>query len=260
MARSPWRIAGASVTGAYHELKGEACQDRHCVQVTPGGALIAVVSDGAGSARFGGEGAAMLCEQVSAALAKALGKGKPRVSRALLIKACRAVCAGIRAARARALDEVPPDAGLYDYHATLVGAVMLPGKGGLFFHIGDGAALAMGGERWAMSAPRNGEYSYETYFFTESDWRRNLRFKLVEPGFDTVFVMTDGVTDLGLRNNGRTPEPFMAFFDPIGRFLAGASREDGEQALAATLDTPAARERSNDDKTLVWAQAMASAR
>lgn len=255
MAKSPWRFAGASVTGAYHELRDEPCQDRHRVQVTPGGALIAVVSDGAGSARFGGEGAAMLCTQVAAALAKAIGKGKPKATRATLLKGCRAVCAGIAAARAQALDEVPPDAGLYDYHATLVGAVVLPGKGGLFFHIGDGAALAVNGERWAMSCPRNGEYSYETYFFTESDWRRNLRFKLIEPGFDTIFVMTDGVTDLGLRNMAGKPEPFMAFFEPIGRFLAGATREAGEAALAGTLNTPAARERSNDDKTLVWAQA-----
>jgi hypothetical protein len=224
------------------------------LQVTPGGALIAVVSDGAGSARYGGEGAVILCEQVGAALARLFGKAKPRPSRALLRQACRAVEAGVEATRARVLAEAPPDAGMYDYHATLVGAVALPGKGGLFFHIGDGAALAFDGERWLLSPPHNGEYSYETYFFTEPGWRRNLRFRLIEPGYDTIFVMTDGVTDLGLRNRGEGPEPFMAFFEPIGRFLASASREEGERALATTLDTPAARERSSDDKTLVWAR------
>jgi hypothetical protein len=256
MARSPWCVAGTSVTGAYHALKGDTCQDRHRIQVTPGGVLIAVVSDGAGSARHAGEGAAILCEQVSAALAKAAGKGRGKPSRGLIRKAVRAVCAGIEAARAKALDEAPADSGLHDYHATLVGAVVAPGKGGLFFHIGDGAALALDGERWTLSAPRNGEYSYETYFFTESDWRRNLRFMLIEPGHDTIFVMTDGVTDLALKTVAGKPEPFLPFFEPIGRFLAGASREAGEAALAGTLDTEAARARSNDDKTLVWAQGI----
>jgi hypothetical protein len=253
MKASPaWQVAGASVTGTYHHLRGDSCQDRHRLEVTPGGALIAVVSDGAGSARLGGEGAAMLCEQVARALGKALGRGKLRPSRALLLRTCRAVYLGIEAARGA----VPPGADLHDYHATLVGAVVLPGVGGLFFHIGDGAALALAadGGRWTMSAPRNGEYSHETYFFTESQWRRNLRFKLVEPGFDTIFVMSDGVTDVGLKNLGTGPEPFMPFFEPIARFLAGSSREDGEQALQATLDSEAVRERTHDDKTLVWAQ------
>jgi hypothetical protein len=260
MAAAPaWRVAGSSVTGTYHSVRGDDCQDRHRLGVTPGGALIAVVSDGAGSARFGGEGAAMLCEHVSASLVRALGHGKPKPSRGLLRRGLRAVCAGVEAARAQALDEAPADAGLGDYHATLVGAVVLPGKGGLFFHIGDGAALAVARHdgRWVMSAPRNGEYSHETYFFTESKWRRNLRLKLVEPGFDTIFVMTDGVTDVGLKQIGARLEPFMPFFEPIGRFLGDADRVSGEQALTATLDSEAVRARTNDDKTLVWAQ-MAS--
>lgn len=257
MSAAPWRVAAASVTGAYHAFRGDACQDRYRLEVTAGGVLIAVVSDGAGSARFGGEGAAMVCEHVTSALARAIGRVRPRPSRGSLLKCCRAVRRGIEAARAQALNEVPPDAGLYDYHATLVGAVVLPGKGGIFFHIGDGAALAVAADegRWVMSEPSNGEYSYETYFFTEGNWRRNLRFKLIEPGFDTIFVMSDGVTDVGLKNHSSGPQPFMPFFEPIGRFLAGAGREEGEKALTATLDSDAVREKTNDDKTLVWAQA-----
>jgi hypothetical protein len=156
----------------------------------------------------------MLCEHVTAALVRTLGPGWLRPSRALLRRVVRSVCAGVEAARAEALDRASPDGGFGDYHATLVGAVVVPGTGGLFFHIGDGAALAVArdGARWVMSAPHNGEYSHETYFFTQSDWRRQLRFKLVEPGFDTIFVMTDGVTDVGLKQMGARLEPFMPFF------------------------------------------------
>ena len=73
----------------------------------------------------------------------------------------------------------------------------------------------------------------------------------IAPGCETIFVMSDGVTELGLKG----AEPFMPFFEPIARFLATATRAEGELALRATLDSEAVRERTHDDKTLVWAQA-----
>ncbi|MCW3835763.1 PP2C family serine/threonine-protein phosphatase [Sphingomonas canadensis] len=234
----------------------DACEDHHRVHVTPGGVLIAVVSDGAGSARHGAEGARILCDHVAEALAR-LFPGR-RLKAGALAGVPDAVAAGIEAARAAA-GELAAERGLTidAFHATLVGAVAVPGKGGQFFHIGDGAALALDAPagRWLLSPPSNGEYADTTFFFTEQDWRENLRFRPIEPGYDTIFVMSDGVTDLGFKTNGHGPEPHMPFFEPIGRFLANASREEGELALRATLDSIAARERTADDKTLVWAQA-----
>ncbi|WP_109806451.1 PP2C family serine/threonine-protein phosphatase [Sphingosinithalassobacter portus] len=258
LAAPAWRMAGTSITGPSHMQTGTPCQDRYRLHVTQSGALIAVVSDGAGSARFGGEGAALLCDRLVARLDRHLRAGirKP-ITRASLMGICRAICEGVSEAReaALALGE-EQGVGLEAFHATLVGAAMLPRQGGIFFHIGDGAALAIGGdgERWQMSGPRNGEYADTTYFFTEPDWRRNLRFSLIDEGYDTIFVMTDGVTDLALSARQGAHEPFMPFFRPIGRYLAGATREEGEEALSATLDSSAVRERTSDDKTLVWAQ------
>jgi hypothetical protein len=259
MGAPPWRVAGTSIAGVRHANAGKPCQDRHQLHVTDAGALIAVVSDGAGSAALGGEGAALLCAHVVERLAAAL-EGKHDVSRAVLAAAVRAVRRGVRDAREAAVaDGATRGADIAAYHATLVGAAMLPDKGGLFFHIGDGAALALrsGVPGWLLSPPSNGEYADTTYFFSDADWRRNLRFSLIDSGYDTIFVMSDGVTDLALSQRGGGTEPFLPFFEPIGKFLAGASREEGETALAATLDSAAVRERTTDDKTLVWATVAA---
>lgn len=251
------------MAGPRHAEKGEACQDSHYIRVAPGEALIAIVSDGAGSARYGGEGAATLCTMLAARLDEWTRRAAGACSRAMLAGACRAVVSGIGEVRsAIAARSTESGNALADFHATLVGAVMLPGKGGLFFHIGDGAGLAIGdlGARWTLSPPVNGEYADTTYFYTDDDWRRHLRFSLIGPDHDTVFLMSDGVTEVALKSTGEGPEPFMPFFDPIARFLAGADRVAGEEALAATLDGDAIRSRIDDDKTLVWASLAAQPR
>lgn len=248
-AAPAWRMAGASIAGTAHVAEGGACQDRHRLHVTRKGTLIAVVSDGAGSAWLGGEGAALLCEHIVDGLDRHFDTAPIAQDRATLLAACRAVQASVASARATAAASGEP---LSAFHATLVGAVVQPGIGGLFFHIGDGAALAVAedGARWLLSPPHNGAYANTTYFFTERDWRRHLRFALIPPGYETIFVMSDGVTELGLDGT----EPAMPFLAPIGNLLAGASREAGEAALIATLDGDAVCARTHDDKTLIWAQ------
>ena len=258
-----WRVAGASVVGARHSAEGASCQDRHRLRVAAGGALIAVASDGAGSAELGGDGAAIVCETVVQGIeAHLAAAGAGACTRGRLLRLCRAVRAAIADARALA-DARATEAGLglEACHATLVGAVVQPGAGGVFFHIGDGAALALdsAGEHWQLSPPRNGEYANTTFFFTEREWRRNLRFAPIAPRYDTIFLMTDGVTDIALTQRPDGLRPHLPFFQPIAKFLSENPRELGESALHATLDSPGVRERTDDDKTLVWARAERAA-
>ncbi|MFL9842456.1 PP2C family serine/threonine-protein phosphatase [Sphingomonas sp. ST-64] len=255
-----WRFVGTSVAGPSHAAAGQPCQDSHRIKTTANGALIAVVSDGAGSALYGGEGAATICKRVIAHLEPALDWGLMcRSPFGQLASACRAVRDAVIDARMHlAMAAQDRGVGINHFHATLVGVALVPGRGGLSFHIGDGAALALADDwRWRLSAPANGEYADTTYFFTEPDWRTHLRFARIDPGFETVFVMTDGVTDIALQRRGGASEPHRPFFEPIARFLADASSEDGERALHATLDSPAVRSRTTDDKTLVWASMRA---
>ena len=50
--KDTWRVFGASVTGKAHLDKAIACQDAHAHAVV-GDVLVAIVCDGAGSARRG---------------------------------------------------------------------------------------------------------------------------------------------------------------------------------------------------------------
>src|SRR5678815_3100812 len=72
-----WRIASACVVGSAHGRTETPCQDAasHSVIEDSGGALILVVSDGAGSATMGGEGARLACEHFVTCISSSLKKG-----------------------------------------------------------------------------------------------------------------------------------------------------------------------------------------
>jgi hypothetical protein len=139
------------------------------------------------------------------------------------------------------------------FHATVVGAIAGP-SGGIFFHLGDGAAFAtMLGDfsQSIFSPPENGEYANETFFFTQPDWQNHLRLTSFDGQFDLIALMSDGVTPFALAPGASAPhEPFIG---PLSRYLRSHTQEEGRKALAVTFEKDAIRRITGDDKTLVWA-------
>ncbi|MEP9360397.1 PP2C family serine/threonine-protein phosphatase [Sphingomonas sp. KR3-1] len=247
-----WRAAGCSLVGPSHVARGAGCDDAFGWALADPG-LVACVCDGAGSARFGADGATALAASVSKGIAAALVTPDARQDDAGWLEA--QVCAAVAAARG-ALEALALDRGaaLRDFHATLVGAVLSGGRA-LLFHIGDGAALAMRrgeGGAWAAAAispPENGEYGNETYFVTLSDWRERLRFTWVD-GFDALLLMTDGVTPFALdRSHAAADSDFLA---PLLTMLAGLPPDTGAKVLRNLLAREDVRAACDDDKTLLW--------
>jgi hypothetical protein len=263
MEAGGWKVAGVSVAGPSHSDEGSECQDAHSIALDPGGLVIAIVSDGAGSTAHGGVAARFLCEHLPPLLRKAVlvTSETPFAEPAGRQRLSRRIAAAIGLVRRRLLDlaverAIDPD----ELLATLIGAIVHPSLGAILLHIGDGAAICFDGDgkMTLFSPPENGEYVNTTYFFIEDEWRFHLRLCFQAPGVDSIFLMSDGVTDLSFTRSREGLLPFQPFFEALRRFFTGCERDEGEAALAASLGGEPARSKVDDDKTLVWIGARAS--
>jgi Protein phosphatase 2C len=259
MASEPsisWKIAAVSVAGFGHAEAGIPCQDAHATEEPPGGFLVAAVSDGAGSATRSADGSRCLSDTVVAHLSEQLIASFDAKETGLKETLVRQwVEEAVEEAHAR-LGELSEGGPLADFDATLIGVVAGP-QGGVFFHVGDGAALATCLDDLSsdvVSPPANGQYSNETYFATQEDWREHLRTTQFGPEFDVIALMSDGVTPFALAGGAESGS--VAFFEPLSRFLAEHDRETNELELVALLERDVIRRITEDDKTLVWALRM----
>ena len=243
-----WRMAGASVRGPYHVTHGMERQDSFLMRV-PSGVAVAVVCDGAGSAKRAADGAARFSASVMAAVAgdiSAAGAAGLDIERfqSLVVKGVEGGRKAIRKARLS----------LYDHHATLL-ALAACADATFIAHVGDGLAAVAPLADWdnaSVSPLENGAYANETFFVTEDGWSNQLRCSRHAPlGHGGVAVlMTDGAMPFVIGKGQDALEP--AFMEPVSRYLFENAGDRAAQALAGTLDSPDACRISADDKTLVW--------
>ena len=235
------KVVAASVAGMLHVNKKIACQD--CYNHASGKNLVAVVSDGAGSAKHGKIGAKNVCETLcdllkNAEFAKIEGE---------IVKAIKIVREKLLLHR---FNKTKNEKGLSCFAATIVGVVYHK-KQGVFFHIGDGAALSLSDStEFVASRPENGCFSCETFFFTQNEWRENLRFTKIQNA-KSILLMSDGLTSFAFRSDFNEIEH--KFIYPINDYLFNEkSILKAKKALENTLNTPKAQKLNSDDKTLLW--------
>lgn len=240
------KVLSACVTGPLHKIRKMPCQD-YCRHSTRGDNFVAVLSDGAGSAKYGRIGARILCDT----LVDLLPNVPFRDIRTSIINSVEIAREKLLFHR---LNSRNNSRGLMAFAATLVGVVCHKGQG-IFFHIGDGAALAFTGSgfnEYVASKPENGVFSCETYFYTMDDWRDCIRFTGFEKAH-TIMMMSDGVTGFSFSSDFSSIEP--RFLMPIDRFLTKESgKRRASRALYNTLSTPQAQKINPDDKTFLWAK------
>jgi Protein phosphatase 2C len=248
-----FEAVGASVRGAAHEATGQPCQDRFAIGVGEDW-VVAIVSDGAGSAARAFDGARIVSEQLCRQLSDFLKDNhRSDVLAADLASRVKGVLIeGIERARQCCVDEAGAGEKLRSFHATIVGAVVL-NTAGVLFHLGDGGAsahrrTATGLETICFSAPENGEYANETFFFTQDDWRQHLRLTEIPGPADAVWLMTDGAYELMVPPRQRQLREVTEREIDSMVFEGGRSNLD---VLSAILSSSQAATRNDDDKTLV---------
>jgi len=251
-----WRVFSASATGKRNLDAGAVGQDAsHCVVTDE--LLVAVVCDGAGSAREGRAGAGFMARALAEQLARDVAADRDGPAEDRAQDGGRrelAIRRAIETVRSRLADlAASHELALHDYSCTLVGCVAAR-EGGCFFHVGDGFAIQQGpaGDT-VLSRPENGEYADETYFVTDENWLEHLRFTaLALPQRGAVIgLMSDGTAPFAV-NRARSGF-FRPFIDPITSFLHAATASNGNEALRSLLESPRACEISADDKTLLLA-------
>lgn len=209
--------------------------------------LVCLVSDGAGSATFGGEGAEQACviafESIEASLRNGVSLDDRTVEGwAINVRRHLYSAAEAHGRSAR------------DYACTLLGALIGPEQFA-FFQIGDGAIVATVGEiQGVVFWPDSGPYANMTYFVTDEDALNNLHVAIGQRDIDEIALFSDGVQRLALSFESQTVHS--PFFGPMfnamrKRSVAECDALSGQ--LAAFLGTPQVNERTDDDKTLILA-------
>lgn len=247
-----WRVVAASEIGTSHVANGTACEDSCWAQVdtlSTGQPLLSIfVSDGAGSAAHGGEGADLAIQAAAGFLVKKLRQGEFGLSDSLatdLVVAVRErICARAEAAGLKARD----------FACTFLGVLSSP-LGTLVLQIGDGGVVVDVGAGLEVAViPMSGEYANMTHFVTDEDAISVLATKPYSDPALRVAAFSDGLQRLAL--NMATNTPHEPFFTPFFNGMAKATpeKEDQLQALLVKfLGSAVVNERTDDDKTLALA-------
>lgn len=247
-----WTACAASIRGTSHERLNLPCQDAHAlrlVSVQDGEVLVAIVSDGAGSAKRGEDGSRFICDELADALAEVLSAEELGAASLNLGE----VVANVRL---RLLEHADTQgAPAREFACTLLCAVLGP-EWATFAQIGDGVIVTPGDEEWMWAFwPQRGEYANTTSFITDRDAMVQLQVDVAATRVDEIAMLSDGLQHLVLHYETQAVHSpfFEKMMTPVRTSEAGGVDEALNGALRSYLSSKAVAERADDDLTLLLA-------
>ena len=245
-----WTWAAACCRGVSHERAGTRVQDAiSCFSICNKSELfVAIVSDGAGTAEYGGQGASLTCRTLSRSIRCYFRHQDelPTVSDfGLWVDDVRDLIGAVATRRMLTPRE---------FAATVI-CLITNGTEAVIAHIGDGCAVVRDAQSGAWIAPMwpdHGEYASTTFFVTDEPEPR-LRVARYSAPINAAAVFSDGLERLALQIAEQRPfEPFFSrIVLPVASCsTAGKSRDLSEQ-LRAYISSSAINSRKDDDKSLI---------
>ncbi len=253
-AKERWKLIGSSVAGTSHAAAGIPCQDAHAYELLEDDTLLAAVADGAGSAKYAGQGASLAVQSAVEYLSRNLQSGKP-ASANLGIGLLRECVMHVRARLKDNALKYSEDTGLKvrldDFAATLLIVFVTDAFLGAA-QIGDGATVyrERTGTLVVACKPEHGEYLNETCFITSQDFENRCQLACTPSGsINALSMFSDGLQMLAL--NYRDYSAHGPFFNPL--FKYAEARQACVEELHQFLVSDRVCAHSDDDKTLILA-------
>ncbi len=252
-----WKYGFASVAGTAHIKSSLPLQDFSRAETILDSrgeeVLIAIVSDGAGSAVNSKVGAKLACESLAQDLKSHFANGGElqEIGKDFLtnwIDKLQHLIGKL------ALDN---ELTAQDFACTLLAAVAGQEQTA-YFQLGDGAIIqSIAGDKDQYSCvcwPQQGEYANSTNFLTDAAAKEKVFCELINGTVDEVALFTDGIQSLVLDYRNRTAHS--PFFTPLFTWLRlrpeGYSKELSD-SLTQYLNSEKINARTDDDKTLILA-------
>ncbi|MCX6024435.1 MAG: PP2C family serine/threonine-protein phosphatase [Chloroflexi bacterium] len=257
MNNTAWRYALASAVGTSHTTSGTPCQDASVCEVlyidSGEPILVAVVSDGAGSASHSEIGSRLACATLLEEISALLGSGGRTID----------VTSEFAAAWLRGyqqhIQECAEQDGLKprDFACTVLAAIV-GADTAAFIQVGDGAIVISTHDRpdqyECVFWPQTGEYVNETLFATDPISTESFEFQLIIRSIDEIAILSDGLQQIALHFASKSA--YAPFFGPmLAPVRAGHDGHVAQlsSALELFLNSAEINSRTDDDKTLILA-------
>ncbi len=247
-----WKTVIGQSAGMAHRQSGIGCQD--FASVLHRGHLVAgVVADGAGSAKYGAEGARQTVQRVKACIdLKQWDLDQPDW---LTEAQARPFFKSVLIEVAASLTQTAQEWGcpVTDLSSTLIIFIGTP-QGLIAMQVGDGF-LVVGKEYGSFDLvfqPSKGEHLNETVFVTSEQAVEAMQVQVLNGSVVFICASTDGLEPVAIQYQDW--RPFSKFFQPFQDCLHQLSEDEAEAYIHTFLESERLHARTSDDKALIICQ------